>query len=60
LFFHAWWNFGDGGSSTWRMADEFNKGDVMERIKKGIFQKLDIKSFSSFSYALGILVVNIV
>ncbi len=42
LFFCVWRNFGDGGSSTWRTVGELNEGDVMERIKKGTFQKLDI------------------
>lgn len=42
LFFCVWWNFGNGGSSSGRMASEFNEGVAMKRIKMGIFQKLSI------------------
>ncbi len=42
LLFCVWWNFGDGGSLARRMANEFNEGVAMERIKMGTFHKLSI------------------
>ncbi len=40
LFFCVWWNFGNGGNSSRRMASEFNEGVAMKRIKNGHFSKV--------------------